>query len=84
MRTKFARRAEKNDNRLFFDESRFLGSVSLDLGSSIYFSIISMFSVTRRADGHIPTRRVIRCSGNLQNAGLQHSDEAKDLEWRLN
>ena len=49
MRTKFARRAEKNDNRLFFDESRFLGSGSLDLGSSISFSIISMFPVTRRA-----------------------------------
>ena len=49
MRTKFARRAEKNDNRVIFDESGFLRSGSLDLGSSIHFSIISMFSVTRRA-----------------------------------
>ena len=49
MGTKFARRAEKNDNRLIFDESRCLGSGSLDLGSSIYFSTISMFPVTRRA-----------------------------------
>ena len=50
MVTKFARRAEKNDNRLIFDESHFLRSGSLDLGSSIHFSIISMFSVTRRAE----------------------------------
>ena len=49
MRTKFARRAEKNDNRLIFDGSRVLRSGSFDLGSSIYFSIISMFPVTRRA-----------------------------------
>ena len=49
MRTKFARRAEKNDNRLIFDGSRFLGSGSLDLGSSMHFSTISMFLVTRRA-----------------------------------
>ena len=49
MGTKFARRAEKNDNRLIFDGSRFLRSGSLDLGSSIHFSIISMFLVTRRA-----------------------------------
>ena len=49
MVTKFARRAEKNDNRLIFDGSRFLRSGSLDLGSSIHFSISSMFPVTRRA-----------------------------------
>ena len=49
MVTKFARRAEKNDNRLIFDGSRFLRSGSLDLGSSIHFSTISMFPVTRRA-----------------------------------
>ena len=49
MVTKFARRAEKNDNRPIFDGSRFLRSGSLDLGSSIYFSTISMFPVTRRA-----------------------------------
>ncbi len=39
----------KKNNRLIFDESRFLDSKSLDLGSSIHFSIISMFLVTRRA-----------------------------------
>ena len=49
MVTKFARRAEKNDNRPIFDESRFVRSESLDLGSSINFSAISMFSVIRRA-----------------------------------
>ena len=49
MVTKFARRAEKNDNRLIFDGSHFLRSGSLDLGSEIHFSIISMFPVTRRA-----------------------------------
>ena len=49
MVTKFARRPEKNDNRLIFDGSRFLRSGSLDLGSSIPFAIISMFPVTRRA-----------------------------------
>ena len=49
MGTKFARRVEKNDNRLIFDGSRFLGSESLDLGSLIHFPIISMFLVTRRA-----------------------------------
>ena len=49
MVTKFARRAEKKDNRLIFDGNRFLRSGSLDLGSSIHFSIISMFPVTRRA-----------------------------------
>ena len=49
MVTKFARRAEKNDNRLIFDGNRFLRSGSLDLGSSIHFSMISMFPVTRRA-----------------------------------
>ena len=49
MGTKFAHRAEKNDNRLIFDGSHFLGSGSLDLGSSIYFSTILMFPVTRRA-----------------------------------
>ena len=49
MRTKFARRAEKKDNRPIFDESRFLRSGSLDLGSSIYLSTISRFLVTRRA-----------------------------------
>ena len=49
MVTKFARRAEKNDNRLIFDGSHFLRSGSLDLGSEINFLIISMFPVTRRA-----------------------------------
>ena len=49
MRTKFASRAKKNDNRVIFNENGFLRFESLDLGSSIHFSIISMFSVTRRA-----------------------------------
>ena len=57
MRTKFARRAEKNDNRLIFDGSRFLGSGSLDLGSSIHVSIISTFPVTRRAGGAHPNSK---------------------------
>ena len=63
MVTKFARRAEKNDNRLIFDGSRFLRSGSLDLGSSIYVLIISMFPVTRRAGWAHPNSKSNTVSG---------------------
>ena len=36
-----------------------------------------------QVDG-LPPAAIIRCSGNLQNEGLQHSGKAKDLKWRLN
>ena len=51
MVTKFARRAEKNNNRLIFDENRFLGSENLDLGSSIHLHPFS--EIARRVDSVI-------------------------------
>ena len=40
---------KKNNDRPIFDEIRFLSSGGLDLAFSIYFRVISIFSVTRRA-----------------------------------
>ena len=75
--------AQKNDNRPIFGGSRFLSSGSFDLACSIIFKPFRCFQWLVEQDGHIPTRRVIRCQGNLHFEGVRHSDEAKDLKWRL-
>ena len=44
----------------------------------------NLISVTRRAGCLIPTRRVIRCQGNLHFSGLRHIGKAKDLKFKIN
>ena len=61
--TKFARRAEKNDNRPIFDGSRFGSSESPDLTFLIYFLAISIFPVTRRAGWAHPNSKSNTVSG---------------------
>ena len=68
MQTKFARRAEKNDDRPIFDGSQFLRSENLGLCSSIYFSIISMFLVTRRAGWAHPNSKSNTVFGKFPDA----------------